>query len=167
MAPTVRGNAVPGVQISTRIQNTSIQKSNILKIQKMQKSQDPKIQNFLHLRNLTIVFWICEFLAFWIFGFLDFWIFGFLDFWVLVFWSFGFLCFKLVFSICRNSSKIGFGKNGVCIGIYSVFKGCACRRGGDHIHVYIHLAVDVEVDADVDTHIRINEYVYVYIYTEY
>ena len=68
---------------------------------------------------------------------LDFWIFGFLDFWI-------FLWFTLVFSICRNSSKIGFGKKGVCIGMYSVFKGCACRRGGgDHTYTYICIYVNI------------------------
>ena len=51
-----------------------------------------------------------------------------------------------MFPICRNSSKIGFGKNGVCIGIYSDFKGRACRRGaGDHIYVYIHIYVDTDM----------------------
>ena len=71
------------------------------------KSKDPEYkhpetqqnQNFLHLRNLAIVF---GFLDFWIFRFLDFWIFGFLDFWILGifrffefldFWIFGFLGF--------------------------------------------------------------------------
>ena len=54
LAPTVHGNAVPGVQISTRIQNAGIQKSNMPKIQnpkiqqsknlKIQKSKNPKIQ---------------------------------------------------------------------------------------------------------------------------
>ena len=73
-------------------------------------------------------FWIFGFLDLWIFSFLDFWIFGFMDLWIFGF--FDFLCFTLVLSICRNSSKIGIGKkNGVCIGIYSVFEGCACRRG--------------------------------------
>ena len=87
LAPTVHGNAVPVVQMSTslRIQNTSIQKPNIPKVQ---KSKNPKIQNFLHLRNLV---------CFFVFGFLGL---GFLDF----------LCFTLVFPICRNNSKIGFGK---------------------------------------------------------
>ena len=48
-----------------------------------------------------------------------------------------------MFPICRNSSKIGFGKNGVCIGIYSVFKGCECRRGVTiYIYVYIHICID-------------------------
>ena len=95
----VHGNAVPAMQISTslRIQNTSIQKSNIPKIP---KSKTPKI-----------------------FGF----------------WVLGFLCFALVFPICRNSSKIGFGKNGVCIGIYSVFWVVRVVGGGDHI--YIHTEV--------------------------
>ena len=92
------------------------------------------------------MFWIFGFLDIWIFGFLDFldfWIFGFLDFWIfgfLDFWSFGileFLCFTLVFSICRNSSKIGFGKNGVCTGIYSVFKGVRVV-GGVTIYICIH-----------------------------
>ena len=76
----------------------------------IQHSKNPKIQNFYIYGILQLS--------------LDFWIFGFSDFW----------CFTLVFPICRNSSKIGFGNNGVCIGIYSVVKGCACRRG---VTIYI------------------------------
>ena len=103
------------------------------KTPKIQKSKNPKLQKS---KNQKIIarfrrckkFWISGFWDFWIFGFLDFWVFGFLDF----------LCFTLVFPICRNSSKLGFGKNGVCIGVYSVFKGCACRReGGDHMCVCV------------------------------
>ena len=47
LAPTVRGNAVPGVQISTslRVQNTSTQKSNIPKIQKSKNPEIPKSKN--------------------------------------------------------------------------------------------------------------------------
>ena len=43
--------------------------------------------------------------------------FPFLDFWV-----FGFLCFTLVFPICRNSSKIGFGKRKTSfVSVFAVF----------------------------------------------
>ena len=86
----------------------SIQKSNIPKIPK-----NPKIRK----SNKNARFRRCK--KFWIFGFLDS------------------LCFTLVFSICRNSSKIGFGKKDVCIGILSVFKGCACRWGGVTIYMYV------------------------------
>ena len=73
---------------------------------------------------------------FWIFGFLDFWIFGFLGFWFFGFWIFCVLhmCFQSV----ETAPKLDSEKNGVCIGIYSVFKGCACRGGGDPIYIYIY-----------------------------
>ena len=108
-------------------------------IQKDPEYKHPKIQ---HSKNLNIqnsknpkLFTSTESCIFcWIFGFLDFWIFRFFDFLIL-----DFLCFTFEFSICRNSSKIGFEKKGVCIGIYSVFKGCACRRGvTTYFYVYIH-----------------------------
>ena len=84
-----------------------------------------------------------DFGDFWIFGFLDFWIFG---FWIL---GFGFLglgfldvwifCVRhLSFQSVETASKLDSEKNGVCISIYSVFKGCSCCRGGDHICVYIY-----------------------------
>ena len=43
--------------------------------------------------------------------------------------------------ICRNSSKVGFGKNGVCIGVYRVFQGCAFHGGDGHIYTYIYIAI--------------------------
>ena len=56
-----------------------------------------------------------------ILGFLDFWILGFLDFWDFDFWIFCVLhlCFKSV----ETAPKLDSEKNGVCIGICSVFKG--------------------------------------------
>ena len=36
------------------------------------------------------------------------------------------LCFQSV----ETAPKLDSEKSGVCIGVYSVFKGCACRRGG-------------------------------------
>ena len=116
----------------------------------LQHSKNPKSKNKNVRFHRCKKSWIFGFLDFWILGFLDFWTLGFWDFWIFLdfwsfgflgsgFWIFGFLCFTLVFPICRNSSKIGFGKNGVCVGIYSVFKGCACRRGGYHIYLYIYI----------------------------
>ena len=122
------------MQISTslRIQNTSTQKSNTLKIQKsknqkiqkskksknpkIQKPKNPKIQHFLHLRNLVIFVF-------------DFWIFRFLDFWnfCVLHW-----CFQSV----ETAPKLDSEKKGVCISIYSVFKGWACRRGAVTIYIY-------------------------------
>ena len=55
------------------------------------------------------------------FGFLGFWSFGFLDF----------LCSTLVFSICRNSSKIGFGKNWRLHRNLQCFQGVCVSWGGD------------------------------------
>ena len=67
------------------------------------------------------------------FGFLDFWIFGFLDFWIFCVLH---LCFQSVETAPRLDSE---KTNGVCISVYSVFKGCACRSGGDHMYVYIYM----------------------------
>ena len=64
-------------------------------------------------------------------GFLGVWVFG----WFFVLH----LCFQSV----ETAPKLDSEKNGVCISIYSVFKGCACRRGGDHIkqkkNIYIYI----------------------------
>ena len=75
--------------------NPTFQKSKNLKFQKSKNLKKSKIQNFLHLRNLAIVF-----------GFLDLWIFGFFVFYT---------------SICRNSSKIGFGKKTAFVSVFTVF----------------------------------------------
>ena len=102
----------PEIQHSKNPKNPKIQKS---KNQKIQKSKNPKIQQSINPKIQKIErfrrckkFWIFGFLDFWIFGLLDFWIFGFLGFGILGFWDF--LCLTLVLPICRNSSKIGFGK---------------------------------------------------------
>ena len=68
-----------------------------------------------------------------------------------------------MFPICRNSSKIGFGKNGVCIGIYCVFKGCACR-GGVTICIYVYIRVYIYVYVYVHVHVHVHVYVDTYIY---
>ena len=66
----------------------------------------------------------------------------FLDFWI--FWSFGFLDFRffgvlhLCFQSVETAPTLDSEKNGVCIGIYGVFKGCACRRGVT-IYIYIYI----------------------------
>ena len=67
------------------------------------------------------------------FGFLDFWILRFLDFWTFGFLDF--LCFTLVFPICKNSSKIGFGKKAF-VSVFTVFlRGVRVVGRGDHIYV--------------------------------
>ena len=63
-------------------------------------------------------------------GFLAFWMLGVLDFWI-------FCVLHLCFQTVETAPKLDWGKKGVCIGIYSVFKGCACRRGGVTIYIYI------------------------------
>ena len=68
------------------------------------------------------------------FGFLVFWICGLLDFWI--FWIF---CALHLFSICRNSSKIGFGIHGGCI-VYSFLRGVRVV-GGVTIYIYICIYV--------------------------
>ena len=90
----------------------------------IQHSKNPKIQNFLHLQNLAIVFGFLDFwiLGFFDFGFGDFGALGFLDFWI-------FCVLHLCFQSVETAPKLDSEENGVCIGIYSVFRGCACRRG--------------------------------------
>ena len=48
-----------------------------------------------------------------------------------------------MFPICRNSSKIGFGKKRRLYQYYSVFKGCACRVGGVTIYIYMYIYIYV------------------------
>ena len=47
------------------------------------------------------------------------------------------MCFQTV----ETAPKLDSEKNGVCIGIYSVSKGCACRRGGVTIYIYIYMYI--------------------------
>ena len=58
------------------------------------------------------------------------------------FWIFGFFCvLHLCFQSVEAAPKLDSEKNGVCIGIYSAFKGCVHvvgGGGGDHIYVYIY-----------------------------
>ena len=97
------------MQISTRIQNTSIQKSNI-----------PKIQNFLHLRNRAI------------FGTV-----GFLDFWILGFWIFGLLDFYTCFQSVETAPKLDSEKTAF-VSVFTVFlMGVRVVGGGDHIYRYV------------------------------
>ena len=93
---------------------------------KIQTSQNPKIQKSRKMQDSVDVKSFCffdfEFLCFWIF-------FG---FWVLQ------LCFQSV----ETDPRLDAEKGSVCVGIYSVLKGCACGRGGDHTYVYIYIAVE-------------------------
>ena len=84
-----------------------------------------------------------DFFNFWIFGF---WIFG---FWIFGFGGFGVLgcldfCFTLVFPICRNSSKIGFGKKTAFASVFTVFSRGVRVVGGVSIHMYIYIYIYTE-----------------------
>ena len=70
----------------------------------------------------------------------------------LHFWVFGFL--QLCFQSVEADRKFDSEKDSVCVGIYSVFKGCACRRGVT-IYVYIHVYI----------YVYTYTYVYLHIYT--
>ena len=48
----------------------------------------------------------------------------------------GFLALQLCFQFVDTNPKLDSEKNGVCIGIYRVFRGCACRGVGDYIYIY-------------------------------
>ena len=63
--------------------------------------------------------------------FLDFWTFGVLDF-------FGCLGFTVVFPICRNRSKIGFGKRQRLRRYLQCFRGVRVVWGGDHIYIHMY-----------------------------
>ena len=72
-----------------------------------------------------------------------------------------------MFSICRNSSKIGFGKNSVCIGIYSVLKGCACRRGRVTIiciYIYIDASTYLCIHLSIYLCVCLSVCLFVYLY---
>ena len=57
------------------------------------------------------------------------------------------LCFQSV----ETAPKLDSEKTGVCIGIYSVFKGRACRRG---VTIYIYKSINIYL------------YIYVYIFAK-
>ena len=120
----VHGNTDLGVQISTalRIQNEKIQKA---KTPNIQKSKNLRIHKSIFLQGSADVKSFGLFLIFSVFSFLDF--FG---FWVLQ------LCFQSVEADPQLDSQ----KGSVCVGIYSVLKGCACRWGVT-IYVYIYIYI--------------------------
>ena len=62
-----------------------------------------------------------------------------------------------------TNSKIGLAKNGVCIGIYSVFKGCVCVEGGVTIYIYICIYIDICIYIYTYVHVY-TTYVYMFIY---
>ena len=81
----------------------------------------------------------------WISGLLDIWIFGFLGFWI-----FGF------------APKLDSEKQGVCTGIHSVFKGSACRGGGDHIYMYEYRYVYIYIYTCRPACVHMYTYIYIY-----
>ena len=104
----------------------------------IQHSKIPKIQKSRKMQDsIDVIF-------FWIFGFLDFLI---------------FCVLRLRFQSVETAPKLDLEKNSVCIGIYSVFKGCACRRGGDHIRMYTRVYRHVHYVCQY-----VYTYMYVYIY---
>ena len=105
----------------------------------IQKSKNPKIQKSQNPKLFTES---CE--QFWIFGFSDLWIFGCFGFWVLQ------LCFQSV----ETDPKLDSEKGSVCLGIYNVFKGCACHTGGDHIYIYDMCVYEIHLKHWHPPHIR-------------
>ena len=97
------------------------------------------------------------FLDFWIFGLLDCWTFGFLDFWIFGF--LGFRVLQLCFQSVETDPTLDSEKGSVCVGIYSVFKGCACR-GGVTIHTYTHLYLCVHTYIDISK--ELEGYIHMY-----
>ena len=64
----------------------------------------------------------------------------------MVFWILGFLDFVVFYTcvpICRNSSKIGFGKKTAFVSRFTVLSRSVRVVGGDHI--YIYLSIDLSM----------------------
>ena len=62
--------------------------------------------------------------------------FGFLDYWVFEFWD-----FTVVFLICRNSSKIGFGKKAAFGSVFTVVLGGVRVVGGAFMSIYVYTCI--------------------------
>ena len=85
--------------------------------------------------------------------------FVFLEFWIFNFWVLH-LCFQSV----KTDPKLDSEKGSICVGTYSDFKECACRRGGDHIHTYIHMYIYIRTYIYTYIHMYIYTYVYTYVH---
>ena len=145
LAPTVHGNTVPSVQISTS-----------LRIQP--KSQNPNF--FARFRRCERFSCLDLLILF----FFDFWVFGFLDRWVFGFWICGFGEF-LVFWILRISGSVALWLCGY-LGTQKWIS--ACRRGGvsAYVHIYIVYVYIVYVYI-VYVHIVYVYTIYIYIVCVY
>ena len=71
-----------------------------------------------------------------------------MDFWVLQ------LCFQSV----ETDPKLDSEGVSVCVGIYGAFKGCACRRGDDHIHIDIYICIYIYISSPKKTWIHSPEH---------
>ena len=62
------------------------------------------------------------------------------------FLNFGLFCvLHLCFQSVETAPKLDSQKNGVCIGIYSGFKGCACRGG---VTIYIYMRGEIVTEGE-------------------
>ena len=119
---------------------------------KLPNAKNPKIQSFSHLRNLAKK--------------LDFWIAGFLDFWILRSLAFPVLLFDTN-AASENGPKSDQQKRQVSHWFYSVLKGSACRRGGDHIYIYTYIFF-LHTYTQIDIYIiYIYIYICIYMYTQH
>ena len=89
---------------------------------------------------------------------MDFLVFGFLDFYI-------FCVLHLCFQSVETAPKLDSEAKGVCIGIYSVLKGLACRRGVTiYIYIYIHIDVYMCMCICVCAYVFLHTYIYIYVY---
>ena len=105
----------------------------------IQYSKNPKISKFKNTKKSKQIARYRRCKKCWTFGFLDFLIFWVLDF--CFFFCVLYLCFQSV----ETAPKLDSEKNGVCSSIYSAFKRCACRRGGDHIYIYMYRDIHIYI----------------------
>ena len=121
---------------------TEIQSS--MRKSKNPKSKNSKLQNSKNQKSKNSTLFTstesCN-------NFLDSWLFGFL----------GFLVLQLCFQSVETNPKLDAEKGSVCVGINSVFKGCTCRRGVDHIYIYIETYTHVYIYIYMYNHVHLSE----------
>ena len=121
-----------------KYQKTSkLQKSNNPKT-KVQNSEPPKIQKLKiqkTTKNPKFIKSMESCKKAWILGFLDFSILGIWDLWILGSFAFPVLLFDMN-AASENEPKSDQQKSRFRIGVYSILKGSACRRGRT-MYIYI------------------------------
>ena len=126
-------------QQTNKIQNNKIT-LQIPKKPKPQNSKGPILQDSVDVKS----FGFFGFLDFRIFKLFEFWNFGFLDFWILGSFVFPVLLFDTN-SASESEPKSDQQKSRFRTGFYSVLKGYACRKGGDHTCTYVCIYLSIHL----------------------